>query len=88
MKIKEGFTLVSFCRKYVLKSKDDPTTMINFNESTAFLWNEAVKKGDFTEDDLLASLCSEYEVEEEVARQAVSEVVNGWRELGAIEFGS
>lgn len=85
MKLKEGYILDSFCRRYVLKSKDDPSTVIKFNETAAFLWQKATEKGDFNEDELYEALSAEYEVEETVARDAINQTIQGWTQLGLLE---
>lgn len=84
MVLKEEYTLSSFCGRHVLKSKNDAGRVIKFNETAAFMWKAAKEKGVFAEEDLLAALCAEYEVEEDVARNAVRQTVEGWRDMGLL----
>ena len=66
MKIKNGFELRNICGEYIIVAYGveniDFTKVITLNESAAFLWNEVFGK-DFTEQEMVESLLSEYEVE-------------------------
>lgn len=82
MKIKEGYILDSFCRRYILKHKDDPTTLITLNETSAFLFEQAVKMENINSEILVSALLEEYEVDEETAQLSVEQVVEMWKEMG------
>lgn len=65
MKIKEGYLLREVANNYVVvptgKAALDFSGMISLNETGAFLWKELLEEK--TEEQLLASLLSEYEID-------------------------
>ena len=89
MKIKKGFVLRQVCGENAITGEG--LEAINFNkllalnETAAWLWQQAAEMGDFTVDSLVAKLCEEYEVSEDVARQDVSNMVNEWLKVEVIE---
>ena len=89
MKIKKGFILRQVCGENVITGEG--LEAINFgkllalNETAAWLWQQAVEMGDFTVDSLVAKLCEEYDVSEEVAQQDVSNIVNEWLKVEVVE---
>ena len=88
MRIKEGFELRNVCGEHVVVATGmqniDFSKIINFNESAAVLWNGLQDK-DFTIDDIVEVLLSEYEVDEATARQDAEAIAKSWMEIGIIE---
>ncbi len=88
MKRKTGFTLHQVCEQNIIvgegKENIDFNNLVTMNETSAFLWNKMEGK-DFTVDDMVAALCGEYDVTEDVARKDCGELVKSWLEAGIIE---
>jgi len=88
MKIKNGFELRNICGEYIIVAYGveniDFTKVITLNESAAFLWNEVFGK-DFTEQEMVESFLSEYEVERPQAEKDVKALVDSWVEAGLVE---
>ena len=89
MKIKEGFVLREICGDNVVCSEKLGHVhfghMFVTNETAAFLWQEAVKEGDFTVDSLTSALCKVYDISEEQARKDVTAMIAKWKELDMVE---
>ncbi len=89
MKTKNGFNLRKVCGESILVAEGeeniDFSNIISMNDSATFLWTKAQEVENFTEEDLLAWLTSEYDVEEEVARKDVNTLVQQWQEAGIIQ---
>ena len=87
MKTKKGFRLRSICGENVIVAEGieniDFSRIISMNDTSAYLWNNIQGK-DFTEDDLVALLLSEYEVDEPTAKADVSGLVAKWKEAGIV----
>lgn len=62
----------------------DFSKVISMNESAALMWN-AVREKDFTVEDLVQVLCTEYEVEETVARVDAEAILKQWVEIGLVD---
>jgi len=90
MKLKKGFVLRDVCGDMVLVGEGlgvvDFGHLLSFNETAAWLWMEAEKKGEFTCDSLAEALYNEYNVEPEVAKRDVEKIVEKWKELKLIEL--
>ena len=88
MRIKEGFELRKVCNENVIISHGvsniNFTKVISLNSSAAFLWNKFVGK-DFSLDDMVAAMLSEYEVDEATARMDCMELVDQWAKGELIE---
>lgn len=82
MKIKEGFILKEMAGSWVVVPLGEKLVnfemMMTLNETGAFLWEQL--KEDKTEEDLVAALLAEYNVEKEVAAKDVSEFVQKLKE--------
>ena len=82
MKIKDGFILKEMAGSWVVvplgKKLVNFEMMMTLNETGAFLWEQL--KEDKTEEDLVAALLAEYNVEKEVAAKDVSEFVQKLKE--------
>ncbi len=89
MRIKKGFVLREVCGERIITAEGlgviDFGKMLALNESAAWLWQEAVKMGDFTVDALAERLCEEYNVAAEVAHRDVEDFVEQWKEVGVLE---
>mgnify|MGYP003295231865 CR=1 FL=1 len=88
MKIKSGFELRKICRENIVISHGfnniNFTKVISLNQSAAFIWNSIAEK-DFTLDDMVNAIMSEYEVDEETARQDCTQLLSQWKEVGFVE---
>ena len=89
MKIKKGYILRTVCGENVIVGEGLDAInfgrMLSLNETAAWLWKQAVEKGDFTADSLAKALCDEYEVAPDQALADVKETINQWTELKVIE---
>lgn len=79
MKKKPGFALRSLCGETFLIAEGleniDFTNLIAVNETAAFIWNSIDEETEFTEDDITRLILSEYDVNEEVAREDAKELI-------------
>ena len=86
MRIKEGFILRKVGKQYVVvatgKASKDFHGMIRLNASAAYVFG--LLKEETTEEALVEALQSEYEVEEAIAREDVSEFLTKLKGAGAI----
>lgn len=62
----------------------DYTQVISLNETAAFLLNSVIGK-EFSIEDLVEKLLSEYEVDENTARRDITQIVNQLKQIGIIE---
>lgn len=62
----------------------DYTQVISLNETAAFLLNCVIGK-EFSIEDLVEKLLSEYEVDENTARRDITQIVNQLKQIGIIE---
>lgn len=86
MKLKNGFILRNIAGKTVaLPAEDDIdlNTMITLNETGAFLWERL--QNETTEDELVAALLAEYDVDEALARKSVQNFVGKLQKNGFID---
>jgi len=89
MKLKKGFVLRTVCGERIIVGEG--LDAINFgrllclNETAAWLWEKAASLGDFTIDQLADSLCEEYDVTAEQAKQDVEAMVAEWQKVGVVE---
>lgn len=88
MKIKEGFELRNVCGENIIIAHGveniDFTRVVTLNASAAMLWNK-VQGREFEEEELVASLLNDYEVDEQTAQADVKALVNSWIEAGLVE---
>ena len=88
MRTVKGFRLRKLGNEYILVGETmeliNFNKMITFNETAAFLWQEA-EKGEFTIGSLVRCLTDEYEVSPEQAMTDVTAIVDGWKEAGVVE---
>lgn len=94
MRIVEGFRLRKLGNEYVLVGESmeliNFNKMITFNETAAFLWEQAeslsAKSGGFTATDLCKALCAEYDVAPEKALSDVDSTLDSWQKAGIIQL--
>ena len=88
MKTKKGFNLRTVCGENIIVAEGleniDFSRIINLNESAAFLW-KSIQEKDFDVDLLTNLLTSEYEVDEQTARQDVEKLIDEWYNAGLID---
>ena len=89
MKTKEGFELRTVCGENVLMAQGLSTIdfgkLIHFNDTAAYLWQEANRQGSFTAATLAKALCGEYEVSEQQALADVERMLTKWKNEGIVE---
>lgn len=87
MKTKKGFMLRKVADKNVVvpigQASVDFNGIINLNDTGAFLWN-ILSKG-CTYDELLSSLLSEYDVNEDIAKSDIDVFLKTARDADVIE---
>ncbi len=86
MKIKDGFILREVAGSYLVVAVGarvkDFNGMVNLNETGAFLW-KLLEKG-ATEEEAVAELLKEYDVDEETAKADVKAFVSKLTEAGLL----
>lgn len=88
MRVIEGMKMRQLGRDYILVAEN--AKIVNFNKmivlnaTAAFMWQSIADK-DFSEEDLVKNLLSEYDVDEETARADVAKAVESWREAGILQ---
>ncbi len=87
MKIKTGFLLSEVAGKTYAVAVGERSRefrgMISLNDTAKFLWEKL--KDDTTAEELVAALLSEYEVDEETAKESVKEFLSELQEAGILE---
>ena len=87
MKTKKGFNLRTVCGENIIVAEGldniDFSRIINLNESAAFLWKNIQEK-DLDVDTLTSLITTEYEVDEQTARQDVVKLIDEWDKAGLI----
>ena len=82
MKIKEGLIIREVAGSYIVvavgNAVKDFNGIINLNETGAFLW-KTLEKG-ATEEEMLQAMLSEYDVDEETARNDLKSFINKLQE--------
>ena len=88
MKTKKGFNLRTVCGENIIVAEGldniDFSRIINLNESAAFLWKNIQEK-DFDVDTLTSLITTEYDVDEQTARQDVVKLIDEWGKAGLID---
>lgn len=86
--LKKGFVLRDVCGEHVLMAEGlgvvNFNRLMSLNPSAAFLWQEAERLGEFTEQQLADALCREYDVDGETAMQDVKDILGEWRKEGLL----
>ena len=94
MKTIEGFRLRKLGNEYILVGESmaliNFNKMITFNETSAFLWQQAEQftqaHGSFDANGLCTALCAEYDVAPEQAMTDIDSTLQAWQEAGIIEL--
>jgi len=85
MKIKDGFELRNICGENIIVSHGieniDFVKVISLNESAAVVWNNVMGK-EFTIDDMVSALMSEYDVDAETAKADCQALIDDWKRIG------
>lgn len=87
MKIRDGFVLRNIVDEYIVMPTGDNIAKFSgsvvMNEVSAFVFEQL--KNPVTQEDLLAAVLAEFDVDEETARQDLVELLREFRELKLIE---
>ncbi len=87
MKIKDNLILREIAGSWIIVPVAEMVVefngLMNLNETGAFLWKRLTEGADI--DNLIASLLSEYEIDEETARADVQEFVDQLQEKGLLQ---
>lgn len=85
MKIKDGFELRNICGENIIVSHGieniDFVKVISLNESAAVVWNNVMGK-EFTIDDMVSALMSEYDVDAKTAKVDCQTLIDDWKRIG------
>ncbi len=88
MRIRDGFNYTEVCGNAMVipmgETNIDLTKIFSLNDTTKYLWS-IMQKGDFTADDLLQALLSEYDVDETTARHDIEALLQQLQQEGIIE---
>lgn len=86
MKIKEGFVLRNICDEYIVVAVGRQTLdfkgLIKLNETGAFLWEQL--KNECGEEELLAALRAEYDVDEATAKADIAAFLASLKEASLL----
>lgn len=89
MRIKKGFVLREVCAQKVVVAEGEDVMnfgkLLTINESASFIWQEALKQGDFTIESLIDAFLNEYDVDRETALRDISEIISKLKDKGIIE---
>ena len=89
MKIKTGFDLHNVCGAEIVlatgRENIDFTKVVSLNESATLMW-KAVHGHEFTLDDMVKVLTTEYEVDAETAARDAQAMIDQWVEIGMVEL--
>lgn len=87
MKLNDRYHLREVAGENILVNESgtvDMTSVFSLNESAAWLWNR-IGKEEFTEEKLVEWLCAEYDVDPEVARADIHDLVLLWKRYGCCD---
>lgn len=88
MKIKPGFEVHTVCGQDLImgmgEQNIDFSKVITLNETSRFIWDK-LKDGVDSVDSLVGALTSEYEVDEQTARNDIEALIAQFVELGVME---
>ncbi len=87
MQIKGKFKLNQVCNDRFLvpmgEENVDFSKLVALNESSVLLW-QRMEQGEFTIEDLVEVILSEYEIDEESARRDIMDIISKFKEEGMI----
>lgn len=88
MKVKKGFVLRTICNEHIIvaegKENIDFNNIISMNETATHIWNSVKDLEMFTVSDMVESILSEYEVDEQIARTDCENLAKQWLSAGII----
>lgn len=88
MRTKKNFSLRTVCGENIIVAEGidniDFSRIISLNESAAYLWKN-LQDREFTIDDMVELLTTEYDVEADVARLDAKMLAKKWIEAGIAE---
>ncbi len=86
MKVADGFTLKTIADTHVLVPLGSNVvsfrSIVSLSESGAFLWKQL--ETDKTEDELVAALTTEYDIDEQTARTDIQEFIENMKKANLI----
>lgn len=86
MKLVDGFVLKNIADTYVVVPLGTNTvsfrSIISLNESGAFLWSQL--ETEKTEDELLAAMLNEYDIDEKTAREDIAAFIENLKASGLL----
>ena len=89
MRTKKGFTLRTVCGENVLMAEGLETIdfgkLIRLNGTSAFMWQEAVRQGEFSPESRAEAVCREYAVDAEKALSDTKAMLERWTKEGLLE---
>ena len=89
MKIKKEYELQRVCGEALLIPTDNEETgekeTISLDPISEYLWEKVATMESFTTETLVTLLMTEYEVDEETAREDCTLIAEAWQEMGIIE---
>ncbi len=68
----------------LIPKEESDKSIIRLDEISAYLWQEADKREEFTLDTLAEFLLNEYDVDKATACEDCEEIIAVWREMGII----
>lgn len=88
MKQKENLVLRKIGKQYLIvdtcNGKADMSDVYSMNEPAAMIWKK-IGEGEYSVQEIAEWLCSEYDVDIDVAVRDVQTQVDEWRKFGLIE---
>lgn len=88
MRVNDNLKLRKIGKKYMIvdvsSSDVDFTSVYSLNESAAFLW-ERIGNREFEEAELIDWLCSNYDVDREMAMTDVRRIISLWKTHGLVK---
>lgn len=88
MKIKKGFYVHKIFNESLIMADGveniDFNSVIALNETALFIW-ESINGKEFTVDDAVKALLTEYEVDEDTARKDCETLIDQWVKAGIVE---
>lgn len=88
MKIKKGFYVHKIFNESLIMADGveniDFNSVIALNETALFIW-ESINGKEFTTDDAVKALLTEYEVDEYTARKDCETLIGQWIKAGIVE---
>lgn len=88
MKVKKGFVLHEICNENVVIAEGieniDFNNLISMNDTAAYIWKNVQGK-DFSVEDMVSMILSEYDIDEETAKNDCKALAENWLNAGICE---